>query len=93
MESSIEVDVVYARAHEQTVVRLEVPAGTTAGEAVTLSGLVERFPEIGAAPLRLGVYGRGVDAAAVLGPGDRVEIYRPLIADPKLARRERARAR
>ena len=90
MGIEIRVEVVYARPDEQIVTELSVPEGTTAAEAVVLSGLSGRFAEIGEGDMQLGIYGRRVGAEAVLEDGDRVEIYRPLTADPKQARRRRA---
>ncbi|ROR32072.1 RnfH family protein [Inmirania thermothiophila] len=86
------VEVVYARADEQLVLELEVEPGTTAEEAVRRSGLLERFPEIDLARNKLGVYGKVVKPGHELAPGDRVEVYRPLIADPKEVRKRRAAA-
>lgn len=91
MAEMIEIEVVYAAAGRQALVRLPVPAGCTVGEAVRRSELALRFPEIDPANCPVGVFGRLRERDAVLQPGDRVEIYRPLIADPKLARRQRAR--
>ena len=87
-DDAIRVEVVYAQPREQTVVTLTMPAGSSVEEAVALSGLRTRFPDLETA--RLGVYGRVVPANTVLSDGDRVEIYRPLIADAKHARRRRA---
>lgn len=88
----MDVEVVYALADEQIVVRLALPEGATAADAVERSGLPARFPEI-AAGAKLGIYGRIAAADTRLADGDRVEIYRPLIADPKQARRRRAEAK
>lgn len=88
-EALLAIEVVYARPEEQVVIALSVPAGTTAAEAVERSGLAARFPEIADHP-KLGVFGSPVPADTPLAAGDRVEIYRPLIADPKQARRGRA---
>jgi putative ubiquitin-RnfH superfamily antitoxin RatB of RatAB toxin-antitoxin module len=88
-DASFGIEVVYARQEEQVVIALTVPAGTTAGGAVERSGLAARFPEI-TGDLKLGVFGKAVTAETPLAPGDRVEIYRPLTADPKQARRGRA---
>jgi hypothetical protein len=88
----MKVEVVYAAAMEQVIVALEMEAGATAGDAVRRSQLVERFSEIGATP-PIGIFGERVAFEHVLEDGDRVEIYRALIADPKEARRRRARAR
>jgi len=92
-ETVMAVEVVYALADEQIVVTLRVPAGTTAREAVQLSGLGDRYPAIVSGVRVLGIYGRVVTDDTVLQPGDRVEIYRELAADPKQARRRRARRR
>lgn len=90
-EETICIEVVYALPDEQTLVELEVAAGTTAGEAVQLSGIPARWPRVDTS--RIGVFGEHVDAGHVLEDGDRVEIYRPLVADPKEVRRETARRR
>ena len=92
-ETGIDVEVVYALADEQIVVPLRVPAGTSARDAVRLSGLGDRYLTIASGECVLGIYGRIVKGETVLAPGDRVEIYRGLVADPKQARRRRARAK
>ena len=89
-EARVAVEVVYALAEVQEVVALEIVTGTTVAEAIRLSGIALRHPEIEAAPPAVGVHGRSVSPDTVLRDGDRVEIYRPLIADPKQARRRRA---
>ena len=86
----IPVEVACALPDRQALLRLDVPAGSTARQAVERSGSAEQFPEIDVAQAPLGVFGQHVDADHALKPGDRVEIYRPLIADPKAARRKRA---
>jgi putative ubiquitin-RnfH superfamily antitoxin RatB of RatAB toxin-antitoxin module len=88
-EGRLAIEIVYARPQEQVVIALDVPAGTTAGEAVERSGLAARFPEV-AGDLKLGIFGSAVTPDTPLSGGDRVEIYRPLTADPKQARRGRA---
>lgn len=88
----MEVSVAYATPERQRVIALEVSSGTTAIEAVRLSGILAEFPQIDMDQARLGVFGRRVTPDHVLGPGDRVEVYRPLTADPKSVRRERAKA-
>lgn len=87
----ITVDVVYALPDLQTRVQLEVAAGTTVRQAVEQSGILMRCPEIDIGSGRFGIFGRLVHQDVLLRDGDRVEIYRPLIADPKDARRMRAR--
>ncbi|HCX33426.1 MAG TPA: RnfH family protein [Rhodocyclaceae bacterium] len=90
MTESISVEVVYALPEKQEIVRLSVMAGSTAGQAIVASGLLDRYPEIDLDRNRIGIYGKLAAADAVLADHDRVEIYRPLIADPKQARRKRA---
>lgn len=86
----MEVEVVYALARAADCVRLELPKGATALNAVRASGLLERHPEIAERALRLGIFGKPVAPETRLAEGDRVEIYRPLAMDPKEARRRRA---
>ncbi|MDN0075496.1 RnfH family protein [Crenobacter sp. SG2303] len=92
MTEVIEVEVAYARPERQMIVPLSVPAGTTALQAVQLSKLAEQFPDIDLADLKLGIFSKAVKPDTVLRARDRVEIYRPLIADPKEVRRRRAEA-
>ena len=91
-ETTLEVEVVYALPGRQTLLRLRAPAPLTAREAVLGSGVLEQHPEIDPAALRLGVFGRECDADRQLEDGDRVEIYRPLLMDPREARRRLAAA-
>ncbi|MES2105129.1 MAG: RnfH family protein [Pseudomonadota bacterium] len=86
----IKVQVCYATEHEMTVLDLQVPAGATLSEAVTRSGILQKHPEIDIAVAKFGIYGKLKSADSALHEGDRVEIYRPLIADPKESRRRRA---
>jgi putative ubiquitin-RnfH superfamily antitoxin RatB of RatAB toxin-antitoxin module len=86
----IDVEVAYAQPERQLSVPLRVPAGTSAGEAVRRSGLMERFPAIDACAGSIGVFGEPVSPCTPLTQGDRVEIYRPLQVDAKEARRLRA---
>lgn len=87
---SIAVEVAYALPARQVVVALALPAGSRARDALAASGLCAQFPDIDPATVRIGVFGRAVDPAQMLRDGDRVEIYRPLKADPKEVRRRRA---
>ena len=86
----IRVEVAYARPERQLIMAVDVPAGTTAEEAIRLSGIEEEFPEIDLVRNRIGVFGKLCKPSRALLAGDRVEIYRPLTADPKAVRRERA---
>ncbi len=88
----IRVEVVYALRQEQALVAFEVEEGASVREAVDRSGLLQRYPEITLAA-GLGIFGKPVELDRRLRDGDRVEIYRPLLADPKQARRERAERR
>lgn len=89
---AIHVEVVWAAGpHDTRRVALTVPAGTTAGEALAKSGLLQSVPAVAGAPM--GIWGRGCEPGAVLRDGDRVELYRGLTVDPKEARRLRHRRR
>ena len=91
--SAINVTVVYALPESATEIELTLPAGATVAEALDRSGLAARHPEVDLARCPVGVFGRRVDRSVTLSDGDRVEIYRSLIAEPKDARRRRARSR
>ncbi|RBW48892.1 RnfH family protein [Marinobacter sp. F3R11] len=87
------VEVAYARPDKQEIVPVQVPEGTTAVEAVKLSGIVAIFPEIDADSIDMGIFGKVIKKPAEheLRDGDRVELYRPLKIDPKQARLNRAK--
>lgn len=86
----ISVEVVYALPHHQEVVGLQLPAGSTLQQALEASGLLQKYPEIDPERNKLGIFGKIAKADAVLRDRDRIEVYRPLLADPKEARRKRA---
>jgi len=86
----IHVEVAYAREDVQVILEIEVPEGTTLEQAIQQSGILERFPEIDLEKNKVGVFGKISKRDAILRENDRVEIYRPLIADPKASRRKRA---
>lgn len=91
MSETMQVEVAYARPDEQVIVSVEVAAACTIGEAIERSGIQARFPELAADGVsKVGVFGKLAKLDGTLSPGDRVEIYRPLIADPKEARKRRA---
>ena len=85
------VEVVYALRDRQLLLEVTLARGATARQAVERSGLLQRCPEIDLARSTLGVFGRIASPDVRLRDGDRVEIYRPLIADSKQVRRDRAR--
>lgn len=84
------VDVVYALPQQQKVITINIKAGTTFLEAIKQSQICNFFPEIDENNLKLGSFGKLVKNDEEIQPGQRVEIYRPLIADPKEVRRRRA---
>lgn len=89
-EPTITIAVVFALPDRQPLVKLQVPVGTTVADAVRLSGLPSRFPEIDAKPMQCAIFGRAVALGDVLADGDRVEVLRPLLIDPKESRRQAA---
>lgn len=89
-DERFDVEVAYARPDEQVILALQVPDGSTIEDAIRRSGVLERFPEIDLATNKVGVFGKVGKLDQPLVAGDRVEIYRPLIADPKEARKQRA---
>ncbi|HEX7811455.1 MAG TPA: RnfH family protein [Burkholderiales bacterium] len=86
----IAVEVVYAMPQAQTVVQLELEEGATVEDALKLSGILAQHPEMHPATCRLGIWGRAVARSQPLRHRDRIEVYRPLVADPKLVRQKRA---
>jgi uncharacterized protein len=87
---SIHVEVVYATPERQEVVKLKIGATCTVAEALEASGLLQKYPEIDLSKNKLGVFSKLAKPETVLRHKDRVEIYRPLIADPKEVRKKRA---
>jgi putative ubiquitin-RnfH superfamily antitoxin RatB of RatAB toxin-antitoxin module len=88
----IVVEVAYALADQQKLLRLHLPHGTTVRQAALQSGMQEYFPDLDLLNGPLGIFGKAVakPEERVLEEGERVEIYRPLIADPKEVRKQRA---
>ncbi len=84
------VEVAYALPDKQEIVMLEVLPGTTAAEAVSQSDICHHFPDLQLEGASLGVFGKAVKNDYVLHAGERVEIYRSLIADPNEIRKQRA---
>lgn len=84
------VEVTHARPEKQVLLRLQVPAGSTVANVIEASGITREFPGLQVDPKRLGIFSQKTSLEAVVREGDRVEIYRPLIADPKESRRRRA---
>ena len=90
MAETIQVEVVYALPERQELASFSLPAGSTVRQAIEASGLLDKHPEIDLAKNKLGIYAKLTKAEATLRDRDRVEIYRPLIADPKEVRKQRA---
>jgi putative ubiquitin-RnfH superfamily antitoxin RatB of RatAB toxin-antitoxin module len=88
--ATLSVEVVYALSSGEDAVTLALAPGATAADAVRVSGVLERHPEIDLGRQKIGIHGRVVAEKAPLRDGDRVEIYRPLPVDAKEARRRRA---
>lgn len=86
----IAVEVVYALPDNQILKRLDVPEGTTVAQAILLSDITTQFPEIDLTKNKLGIFGKLAKPETILRHQDRIEVYRPLIIDPKEARRKRA---
>jgi len=91
--SLIDVEVAYATAEQQVIVALKVPAGATVESAIQASDLLRRFPEIDLRNVSVGIFATICPLDKPLKQADRVEIYRPLLHDPKEARRQRAAKR
>lgn len=90
VDETMIVEVAYALPDKQAIIEVEVPVGTTVLEAAHQSGIAEKFEDIDLENAKLGIFGNLVAPTHVLHGGDRVEIYRPLIADPKEVRKARA---
>lgn len=85
------VEVAYAKPDVQVIIPLVVKTGTTLEQAINLSGVLDDFPEIDLGKNKVGIFSKPSKKDTVLREKDRVEIYRPLIADPKEVRKQRAK--
>ncbi len=90
MTELLDIEIVYALPRRQELQSLRVPVGATVRQALDVSGLLRRYPEIDLAKNKVGIFGKLTRLDAPLGNHDRIEVYRPLLADPKEARRRRA---
>jgi putative ubiquitin-RnfH superfamily antitoxin RatB of RatAB toxin-antitoxin module len=88
--AELQVYVAYATAQDEFVRPLRVAPGTTVGQAIEQSGVLASFPDINLVTQPVGIYGKKKTLDTVLRERDRIEIYRPLVADPKDSRRKRA---
>jgi uncharacterized protein len=89
MSAGLSIEVCYALASEQAVIAVQLPEGATVQQALDASGVLKRFPQIDLTKQKVGVFGKLKGLEAVLADHDRVEIYRPLLVDPKAARQRR----
>ena len=92
-EAGWRVEVAYATPSRQEVIEVVIPPGASIEQVIRESGLLQRFPEIDLARSRVGIFGEIASLQDPVRDGDRVEIYRPLLADPKETRRRRAARR
>lgn len=90
MSNTLTIEIVYAQAHQQTLLKQTLPTNSTVGEALSTSGILLKHPELDLAKNKLGIFGKLTKTDTVLRDKDRIEIYRPLLADPKEVRRQRA---
>jgi putative ubiquitin-RnfH superfamily antitoxin RatB of RatAB toxin-antitoxin module len=84
------IEIAYAKPEQQRLLTLDVPAETTVQAAIERSGIIAEFPEIDLNSNRIGIFSKPCKLDHLLQAGDRIEIYRPLIADPREARKSRA---
>lgn len=89
-EKLIRVEVAYAKPEEQLILNVTLPEGATVEQAIVNSGILGRFPEIDLHNAKVGIFSSACKLDRVLKDTERVEIYRPLLHDPKEARRHRA---
>ena len=92
MPDSLQIEVAFALPEKQFLTAVVLPPGATVAEAVAASGVAAEFPDVDVDSLPTGVWGHPADRSAMLKDGDRVELYRPLLRDPREARRELAQA-
>ena len=88
--ATINVEVIYALPEQQPLLRVRLEEGATVEDAIRRSGVLDAFPDIDLAKNKVGIFSKLVKLDETLRDKDRVEIYRPLIADPKEVRRKRA---
>ena len=86
----IQVEVIYALPHEQKLLKVEVSQGTTLEGAIEISGILNKYPDIDLSSNKVGIFSKLSKLDVVVRDKDRIEIFRPLIADPKEVRRKRA---
>ena len=88
--TKINIEIIYPLADEQELIELTVAQGTSIQQAIEESGILNKYPAIDLATNKVGIFSKAAKLNDVLRQGDRIEIYRPLIADPKEARKKKA---
>lgn len=88
--ASIPIEVIYPLVHEQLLFKASVPVGTTLREGIIASGILQHYPELVLDTVEVGIFGKLATLETVLRAKDRIEIYHPLVADPKEVRKQRA---
>lgn len=89
-EHSINIEVAYAKPDKQLIIPVKLAEGSSVWQAIVKSGILERFTEIDLLKINIGIFGKSCQLEKIVGQGDRVEIYRPLLQNPMDARRHRA---
>lgn len=92
MTESISIEVAYALSYKQKIIQLDVPAGTSVKDAALAAKMDEHFPDLDVSTAKLGIFGKLVARpdAEIIQAGERIEIYRPLLVDPRKSRQKRA---
>ena len=90
IDKLLKVQIVYASPDKQNIISLELPSGTSIEQAITLSNIQIKFPEIDLSKNVVGIFGKPKPLDTIVQDRDRIEIYRPLLANPKEIRRKRA---
>lgn len=90
MDNTITIEVVYGLPHKQVLLEVQVEADASVEQAIVASNIIEQFPDIDLTKNKVGIWSRVVKLKDTLRDGDRIEIYRPLLADPKEVRKRRA---
>lgn len=85
------IEIIYALPNDQTIHRINYIPGMTALMALEQSGLLKQYPELNINNLTIGVFSEKINLETILNPNDRLEIYRPITADPKIRRQARVR--
>lgn len=89
-QNLINIEVVYADDKQQAVIAMEIESNIKVIDAIQRSGILEQFPKINLSRHKVGIFSKMVSLDTILNDGDRIEIYRPLLIDPKQARKHRA---